>query len=203
MEGPYTLGLLGGRLRPTQMRSVNPDGSVRYAVRASKGKTELSRIEAEAIINKYFDKLENEIIEVINQLTTKSKMNTRTQKTAPTEKEALINRLDAMNKKINVALAKSRGPIKAGAFFTADGQLLDFGEKVIEFTDVQIGSAATVDGKPAEGEYTMPDGKKLTFQRGKVTEMKGMQKNRVPFKNKKRPPSGTKRPFHKPENNRK
>ena len=124
-------------------------------------------------------------------------MNTTT-KTALSEKEALLNKLDSMSKRVNVALAKTKGPIKAGSFFTADGQLLDFGDKINELSEIEIGSEAKIDGKPAEGEYIMPDGKKLTFEKGKLTEIKGMVKNRIPFKNKKRPPSGTKRPFHKP-----
>lgn len=194
---------------PSHFTKVNADGSIalpepykpKYLNRSPKAKPvsgELTRAQALEIIEDSFNKFESEILEAINnQLNTKKKMNTIT-KTALSEKEALLNKLDTMSKRVNVALAKARGPIKSGAFFTGDGQLLDFGEKVNELSEIQIGSEARVDGKPAEGEYTMPDGKKLIFERGKLTDIKGQLKNRLPFKNKKRPPSGTKRPFHKP-----
>ena len=122
-------------------------------------------------------------------------MNTSNSKVTP--QQAMLDSLNAMSKKVNIALAKTQGPPKAGAFYTADAQLLDFGEKVNELDEVQVGSEATLDGKPAEGEYTMPSGVKLTFKRGKVTEIKGMVKNRLPFKAK-RKPSGKRIPFHKP-----
>lgn len=194
---------------PSHFTKVNADGSTappepykpRYHKVTPKAKPvsgELTRAQALEIIDDHFRRFENEILEAINnQLNTRKKMNTTT-KTALTEKEELLNKLDSMSKRVNVALAKIKGPIKAGAYFTADGQLLDFGDKINELSEIEIGSEAKIDGKPAEGEYTMPDGKKLTFEKGKLTEMKGMVKNRIPFKNKKRPPSGTKRPFHKP-----
>lgn len=194
---------------PSHFTKVNADGSIalpepykpKYLKRsptAAPVSGELTREQATKIIDDHFTRFENEILEVINnQFNTKKKMNTIT-KTALSEKEALLNKLDTMSKRVNVALAKARGPIKSGAFFTGDGQLLDFGEKVNELSEIQIGSEARVDGKPAEGEYTMPDGKKLTFEKGKLTDIKGQLKSRLPFKNKKRPPSGTKRPFHKP-----
>lgn len=188
---------------------VNADGSAslpepykpKYHKVAPKAKAvsgELTRAQALQIIEDTFKRFESEIIEAINnQFNTRKKMNTTTKKDL-SEKEALLNKLDSMSKRVNVALAKTKGPIKAGSFFTADGQLLDFGDKINELSEIEIGSEAKIDGKPAEGEYIMPDGKKLTFEKGKLTDIKGMVKNRIPFKNKKRPPSGTKRPFHKP-----
>ena len=158
---------------------------------------QLTRAQALEIIEDSFNKFESEILEAINnQLNTKKKMNTTTN-AALSEKEALLNKLNSMSKKINVALAKSQGSIRAGTFFTADGTLLDFGEKVNEFSDIQVGTTATIDGKPASGEYVMPDGKKLIFERGKLTDIKGQLKSRSPFKAK-RKPTGKRVPFHKP-----
>ena len=188
---------------------VNADGStalpepykpkfLKLSPKAKPVSGELTREQATKIIEDHFARFENEILDVINNQLNKGKKMNKNTKAAPTEREQLVNRLDSMSKKVNMALAKTRGPIKAGAFFTGDGQLLEFGDEIVEFNDVAVGSEAKVDGKPAEGEYVMPDGKKLVFEKGKVTEIKGMVKNRLPFKNKKRPPSGTKRPFHKP-----
>lgn len=193
---------------PSHFTRVNADGSTalpepyktKYLNHSPKAKPvsgELTRAQALEIIEDSFNKFESEILEAINnQLNTKKKMNTTTN-AALSEKEALLNKLNSMSKKINVALAKSKGSIRAGTFFTADGTLLDFGEKVNELSEIQIGSEARVDGKPAEGEYTMPDGKKLTFEKGKLTDIKGMVKSRSPFKAK-RKPTGKRVPFHKP-----
>ena len=71
-----------------------------------------------------------------------------------------------------VALFKKQGLIKALVLKTADDQNLDFGEDIKEASEITEGSAATVDGKPAEGEYTMPDGTVYVFTGGKITEIK-------------------------------
>lgn len=70
------------------------------------------------------------------------------------------------------ALFKKQGVIKDLVVKTADDQNLDFGEDVKESSEIEVGSAATVDGKAAEGEYTMPDGTVYVFAGGKVTEVK-------------------------------
>ena len=193
---------------PSHFTKVNADGSIalpepykpKYLNRSPKAKPvsgQLTRAQALEIIEDSFNKFESEILEAINnQLNTKKKMNTTTN-AALSEKEALLNKLNSMSKKINVALAKSKGSIRAGTFFTADGTLLDFGEKVNEFSDIQVGTTATIDGKPASGEHTMPDGKVLIFEKGKLTDIKGMVKSRSPFKAK-RKPTGKRVPFHKP-----
>ena len=190
--------------RPSSFRRANPDGSAdlpepykpKY-LKHSPQAGQLTREQALKVIEDYFNKLETEILDVINnQLNTKMKMNTIT-KTALSEKEALLNKLNTMSKKVNMALAKTRGPIKANSFFTANGILIEFGDDVKELADIQVGTKATIEGKPAEGEYTLPDGKKLTFEKGKLTDIKGELKNRAPFKAK-RKPTGKRIPFHKP-----
>ncbi len=71
-----------------------------------------------------------------------------------------------------LALFRKQGVIKSLVVKTADDQNLDFGEDIKEASEIAVGSPATVDGKPAEGEYTMPDGTVYVFAGGKVTEIK-------------------------------
>ena len=40
---------------------------------------------------------------------------------------------------------------------------LDFGEEIRESDEIAVGSKATVEGKPAEGEYVLPDGVTLVL----------------------------------------
>ena len=70
------------------------------------------------------------------------------------------------------ALFKKQGLIQALVLKTADDKNLDFGEDIQEASQIEVGSTATVDGAPAEGEYTMPDGTVYVFSGGKVTEVK-------------------------------
>jgi ATP-dependent Clp protease, protease subunit len=73
------------------------------------------------------------------------------------------------------ALFKKQGVIKDLVLKTADDKNLDFGEDIQEASQIEVGTAATVDGKPAEGDYTMPDGTVYVFAGGKVTEIKAPQ----------------------------
>lgn len=187
---------------PTYFVRANADGSTGlpepYKPRNHRRTTTAKQLtveEANKLVDDYLEGLEEKLMTEIYNSLNNNKMNTTNSKATP--QQAMLDSLNAMSKKVNLALAKTQGPPKAGAFYTADAQLLDFGEKVNELDEVQVGSEATLDGKPAEGEYTMPDGVKLTFKRGKVTEIKGMVKNRLPFKAK-RKPSGKRIPFHKP-----
>jgi hypothetical protein len=70
------------------------------------------------------------------------------------------------------ALFKKQGLIKALVLKTADDKNLDFGEDIQEALQIEVGSTATVDGAPAEGEFTMPDGTIYVFSGGAVTEIK-------------------------------
>ena len=90
--------------------------------------------------------------------------------------------IDELNKKVEeghrsifdkiMGIFRKQGLIKALVVKTADDQNLDFGDDIKEASEITEGSAATVDGKPAEGEYTMPDGTVYVFAGGKVTEIK-------------------------------
>jgi len=52
----------------------------------------------------------------------------------------------------------------------ANGVAIDFTE-VLEGETPEIGSVATIDGQPAEGEYIMPDGSTFIFVAGELTEI--------------------------------
>ena len=67
---------------------------------------------------------------------------------------------------------KKAGVIKAFVLQDAAGTSLDFGEEIRESDEIAVGSKATVEGKPAEGEYVLPDGVTLVFVAGAVTEIK-------------------------------
>ena len=90
--------------------------------------------------------------------------------------------IDELNKKVEdghksifdkiMGIFRKQGLIKALVVKTADDQNLDFGEDIKEASEIAVGATATVDGKPAEGEYVMPDGSKYEFTGGKLTEIK-------------------------------
>ena len=50
------------------------------------------------------------------------------------------------------------------------GEALDFGEIMTE-EEIAVGVKATIDGQPAEGSFTMPDGKTFVFAGGELTEI--------------------------------
>lgn len=81
------------------------------------------------------------------------------------------------------ALFKKQGLIQALVLKTADDKNLDFGEDIQEASQIEVGSTATVDGAPAEGEYTMPDGTVYVFSAGKVTEIKAPAEEEDPEDN--------------------
>lgn len=93
-----------------------------------------------------------------------------------------IMNIEELNKKVDdghksifdkiMGIFRKQGLIQALVVKTADDQNLDFGEDIKESSEIAVGSPATVDGKPAEGEYTMPDGTVYVFAGGKVTEIK-------------------------------
>ena len=93
-----------------------------------------------------------------------------------------IMNIEELNKKVDdghksifdkiMGIFRKQGLIQALVVKTADDQNLDFGEDIKEASEIAVGSPATVDGKPAEGEYTMPDGTVYVFAGGKVTEIK-------------------------------
>ena len=70
------------------------------------------------------------------------------------------------------ALFKKQGVIKALILKTGDDKNLDFGEEIQEASQIVVGTPATVDGKPAEGDFIMPDGVTYVFEGGKVKEIK-------------------------------
>ena len=70
------------------------------------------------------------------------------------------------------ALFKKHGVIKALILKTGDDKNLDFGEDIQEAGQIVVGTPVTADGKPAEGDYVMPDGTTYVCKGGKVEEIK-------------------------------
>jgi ATP-dependent Clp protease protease subunit len=64
-----------------------------------------------------------------------------------------------------------RGKVKMITLTTADGTILDFGDAVEDESQIVVGTTATVDGSPANGEYVLTDGRTLVFENGAVTEI--------------------------------
>lgn len=56
----------------------------------------------------------------------------------------------------------------------ATGAELDFGE-LADDAVIEVGATATVDGKPAEGEYTLPDETVYVFEAGVLTEIRPVE----------------------------
>jgi hypothetical protein len=69
-------------------------------------------------------------------------------------------------------MKKIRLRVKAAQFFTADGVLIDFGDDYNELDEIAVGATGKVDGKPCQGEYLMPDGRKFIFEEGTLIEIK-------------------------------
>jgi ATP-dependent protease ClpP protease subunit len=53
-----------------------------------------------------------------------------------------------------------------------NGVEIDFGDEIETSEQIAVGSTATVDGSPAEGEYTLNDGTVYVFEGGEITEIK-------------------------------
>lgn len=60
----------------------------------------------------------------------------------------------------------------------ATGAELDFTDLADDAT-IEVGATATIDGAPAEGEYTMPDGAVYVFSAGELTEIKEVEEDEL------------------------
>jgi vacuolar-type H+-ATPase subunit I/STV1 len=63
-------------------------------------------------------------------------------------------------------------PAKNLVIQDVNGIEIDFGDEVETSDQIQVGSTATVDGSPAEGEYTLSDGTVYVFEGGSITEIR-------------------------------
>ena len=72
-----------------------------------------------------------------------------------------------------VKLSKAMGFEKTKCLIitAADGSILDFGDSVVEATDIEIGQDAKIEDAPAVGTFLMPDGRTFIFEAGKLTEI--------------------------------
>lgn len=72
-----------------------------------------------------------------------------------------------------VGLMKESFPIKALVLKTADDQNLEFPEDIQESSQIEVGTEGVkLDGKLADGKFTMPDGVILRIEKGVVKEMR-------------------------------
>lgn len=71
-----------------------------------------------------------------------------------------------------VGLMKESFPIKALVLKTADDQNLEFPEDIQESSQIEVGTEGVkIDGKLADGKFTMPDGVILRIEKGVVKEI--------------------------------
>ena len=70
------------------------------------------------------------------------------------------------------AYIKQTYPVQALVLKTADDQNLEFPEDIQESSQIEEGtSPVKIDGKLADGKFTMPDGVVLEIKEGKVTKI--------------------------------
>lgn len=71
------------------------------------------------------------------------------------------------------AYIKQTYPVQALVLKTADDQNLEFPEDIQESSQIEVGTEGVkLDGKLADGEFTMPDGVILRIEKGVVKEMR-------------------------------
>lgn len=80
------------------------------------------------------------------------------------EQKEIIEKLSGFEKVLQKIMSWVRP--KAMIVQDVNGKELDFGEAVTDVNQIQPGSTAMVDGQPAEGDYTLPDGTIYTFLKG-------------------------------------
>ena len=70
------------------------------------------------------------------------------------------------------AYIKQTYPVKALTLKTADDQNLEFPEDIQESSQIEVGTEGVkLDGKLADGKFTMPDGVILRIEKGVVKEI--------------------------------
>jgi len=145
-------------------------------------------------------------------------MKTQSQNLTNAEVDQFIdNYFNTLGNKLE-AYIKQAYPVQALVLKTADDKNLKFPDDIQESSQIEVGTGpVTVDDKPAEGKFVMPDGVTLRIEKGIVKEiiqpttaeiaarirqemadMRAQLKNiivRKPFKAKAKP-TGKRIPFH-------
>ncbi len=80
------------------------------------------------------------------------------------EQKEIIEKLSGFEKVLQKIMSWVRP--KAMLIQDVNGKELDFGDAVNDESQIQPGVTATVDGQPAEGDYTLADGTVLSFAKG-------------------------------------
>lgn len=88
-----------------------------------------------------------------------------------TPEEYIDSYFDQLGDKLTATLQQIL-PIKAAMFKTADDIDLTFPDEVQEYSDITEGiQPVKIDGKLADGKFTMPDGVILRIEKGVVKEI--------------------------------
>jgi hypothetical protein len=80
------------------------------------------------------------------------------------QEESIMNKIQAFFRKNNVP--------KNAVLQDVAGNEFDFGDEIEDLEQVEVGTTATLDGAPADGEYPFPNGKTYVFVDGVVTEIR-------------------------------
>lgn len=90
-----------------------------------------------------------------------------------------LEKISLLEKALQKITALLTPKVKALMIQDANGNELDFGAEVEDASQIAVGSKATVDGAPAEGEFTLADGQVLVFTAGELTEIKPAESDDV------------------------
>ncbi len=83
----------------------------------------------------------------------------------------LDNYFSTLNNKLD-AFVKQAFPVQALVLKTADDKNLEFGEEIQQSSQIEVGTEGVkIDGKLADGKFTMPSGVVLEIKEGKVTKI--------------------------------
>lgn len=88
------------------------------------------------------------------------------------EKEKQETLMNKLNKKLNQILSVLTPAIKAELILQDSTGVEIIFTELIETDQPEKGDVATVDGKKADGDYTMPDGSIMSFTNGELSEVK-------------------------------
>lgn len=80
------------------------------------------------------------------------------------QEESIMSKIQAFFKKHNAP--------KNAILQDVAGNEFDFGDETEDLEQVEVGTTATLDGAPADGEYPFPNGKTYVFEAGVVTEIR-------------------------------
>jgi ATP-dependent protease ClpP protease subunit len=105
------------------------------------------------------------VTEIINTIKQVAKMSTP--KKLDKEQTEKLNGIQSLLQKVFNLL----NPVKNLVIQDVNGTEIDFGDQVETEDQITVGMTATVDGSPANGDYTKQSGEVYKFESGKLTEI--------------------------------